>query len=86
MKVNTTAIISATTTDNQIPFSFHINGSKSTAPIWKTRVLKKEIKALVNPSFKAVKKLDPYIANPIKGKQIAKILNPFVVISIKVSL
>ena len=57
---------SATTTDTQMPFNAgEINKGKSnTAPIWKTRVRKNEIKAEIKPLFNAVKKPEPKIASP----------------------
>lgn len=60
----TTAIISANTTENQIPSTPQKRGKIKTDEIWNTKVLRKEISAEVSPSFKAVKKEEPKMANP----------------------
>ena len=53
-----------------------IIGSNRMQALWKTNVRKKEIIAEVRPSFRAVKKPEAKIPNPIKQKDNAKILKP----------
>ena len=61
----TTAIISANTTENQIPSTPQKRGKTKTDEIWNTKVLSAE----VSPSFKAVKKEEPKMANPENKKE-----------------
>ena len=65
----TTAIISANTTENQIPSTPQKRGKTKTDEIWNTKVLRKEISAEVSPSFKDVKKEEPKMANPENKKE-----------------
>ena len=74
-------MISAETIENQIPFSPHKIGKIKTAEIWNTKVRRKEIRAEVSPSFKAVKKEEPNMANPENKKEKEKIAKAWAVIS-----
>ena len=78
MKMNerTVAISSATTTENQSPFTPKNSGRMRIAPSSKTSVRRNEIIAEVTPSFSAVKKPEPKIANPIKKKDSPKMRKP----------
>ena len=69
MSVTITAIISAATIEIQIPSILQIRGNKRTAAIWKTSVLKNDIKADVKPSLSAVKNEEPKIAIPAKRNE-----------------
>ena len=72
MTVTITAIASAATTDNQIPFipsppaASKIKGRVITAMVWNTRVRKNEIMADTGPLLRAVKKDEPKMAIPVK--------------------
>ena len=57
---------SAITIENQIPFKPKIRGRTKIVTIWKTKVLKKEIRAEINPLFKLVKNPLPKIFIPAK--------------------
>ena len=63
------AIDSAITTENQIPSKPNNNGTHKTDKLSKTKVLRKEIKADVKPSFKAVKKPDTKMEVPENKKE-----------------
>ena len=75
IKVTIIDNISATTTENQIPFSLKNIGKMVTAKTWKSSVLKNEISAETKPLFNAVKKPEPKIFTPKTKKEMAKILN-----------
>ena len=78
--VTASDITSATTMESQIPSSFQIIGSSSTAATWNTSVLRNEINADVSPSFNAVKNEEPKIENPENRNENEKIANACFVI------
>ena len=49
-----------------MPSICHNNGRVNTKMIWKTRVLQKDIIALISPLLSEVKKAEPNMANPAK--------------------
>ena len=55
--------------ESQIPSIPQISGRTSTAITWNYIARRKEIRADVSPSFRAVKKADPYIEIPEKRKE-----------------
>ena len=71
-----TAVTSAATEESHMPFTPNIKGSSMTAADWKTSVRKKEIRAEVKPSPKAVKKDEPNMAKPEKRNENENILKP----------
>lgn len=75
MNVIVTAITSAATMESQIPSTCQSNGKVSTAAIWNTRVLIKEMAAEISPLFRAVKNDEPKIANPENKKEKEKMEN-----------
>lgn len=81
MTVNTTAVNSATTIASHMPSISRNIGSNRTAPPWNIIVRRKEIRADVRPSFRAVKKPEPKMAKPMSGKEKENIRRPFTVIS-----
>ena len=64
-----TAMTSAITMEDQMPFTFQKRGRIRTAAIWNTSVLKKDIDAEISPSFNAVKKDELKMANPEKRNE-----------------
>ena len=71
-----TDINSATTMEIQIPSMPQKIGNNRIQAHWKTKVRRKEISAEVRPSFKAVKKLEVKIPNPMNPNDSEKIRNP----------
>ena len=67
------AINSAITIDTQIPSTSNRSGKMTTADIWNTNVLKKEMSADTSPLFSAVKNEEPNIAIPANRKEKANI-------------
>ena len=67
--VTATARASAATVESQMPSRPQSNGRISTARHWNTSVRRKEIRAEVNPSFRAVKKEEPKMAIPENRKE-----------------
>ena len=64
-----TARASDTTVEAQMPSSSQTMGRSVTARHWNTSVRRKEIRAEVSPSFRAVKKDEPKIAIPENKKE-----------------
>ena len=73
--MTTTASASAAAVESQTPSRPQTRGRSSTARHSNTSVRRKEIRAEVNPSFRAVKKEEPKIASPENRKEKEKRMN-----------
>ena len=70
---------SAAVMESHIPSVPSIRGSMITATIWKRSVLANEMAAETIPLFKAVKKEDPKMLNPIKRNEKEYSIKPLLV-------